>query len=64
MTFKVVCDNCGEESKCPTNHRGDPINPTNPKTHSRWYSRTIKGVTQHACSRECLEEIGGLVLPV
>lgn len=62
MTFKVICDKCGEEATCPVNYRGDPINPMGKR--GRWYSKVKDGKTQHACSRKCLEEIGGLVFPV
>lgn len=57
MTFKVICDSCGKESKCPVNYRGDPINPDG------WWSRVHDGKKQHACSRECLDKLGGVVAP-
>ena len=57
MTFKVICDCCGNEQIAPVNYKGDPFNPTG------WYSRVHEGKRQHACSRKCLEELGGIVAP-
>ena len=57
MTFKLVCDGCGKEINAPSGYLGNPINPTG------WYSRLHEGKTQHACSRECLEKLGGIVAP-
>ena len=57
MTFKVVCDGCGKESAAPCGAFGKPFNPQG------WYSRLHDEETQHACSRECLNKLGGLVAP-
>jgi len=56
----IKCDGCGKDSG-RTKEQGKPAS---------WYQRTIKGVTDTACSRDCIEIVsktkGGssLVLPI
>ena len=49
-----ICDGCGKREVTTTGEK-PPY----------WFARTVEGVTQHACSRECIyNKIGGLILPV
>jgi len=57
--FKVICDGCSKELYTK---KGE--NPRDPDTNEQWYSREKDGVTLHACSRKCIEKVGGLVLPI
>lgn len=49
---KPVCVGCGATAEGYLDHSGKP---------PHWYQRTIKGVTEHACSRGCIPD--GLVMP-
>jgi len=62
MIFIVKCDNCGKTQESECNSIGDPYNPINPDTRTRWWNRLKDGKTIHACSRECMDE--ALVWPV
>ena len=57
MPVEFICDECGKREKGWANHLGDWFKPP------KWYQRTENGKTQVACSRECIEKIGGLVAP-
>jgi hypothetical protein len=61
VTYKVICDGCGKEAIAPTNWKGVPFNPVG--DDGMWFSRVKDGKVQHACSRKCLEKLGGIVFP-
>jgi len=57
MTSFVKCDTCGKIQEAQINPIGDPINPINLETGSRWYSRIKDEKLVHACRLEhCNDE--------
>ncbi len=74
MPCEFTCDGCGAKAPGFANHQGDWLKPS--KWYQRTtddlenkrapFSRAPKDavrVTQVACSRACLEKLGGLVAP-
>jgi len=57
MPVEFICDGCGKREKGSFNRYGNALKP------SKWFKRTVDGVTQVACSEECIEKLGGLVAP-
>lgn len=57
MPVEYICNGCGKREPGHASDLGDWHKPY------EWFQRTINGVTQLACSRECVNKIGGLVSP-
>ena len=58
MPVKFICDGCGKEQLGMKNYRGEWIKP------HKWFSRIDKEKGElFACSRDCIEKLGGLVTP-